>query len=358
MSDPHNGLEIFIIGGRLGESIVIHTPGGQFGIVDAYASDWTNWTTNPTLLRLERLGAGRLRFVALTHPHMDHFRGLPSIFEAYPGKVDLFWRPPWGAVELISTAIREFKAATTRERRTQLGRSIKILHKLLTVIDSEVKKKQLRIKTLHNDSEAPYDGVMLQEPEHDFAIMCLGPSTSISTPYMDKISSKTIVPAMQGETPEWRALHNEISSVLAIKYGDWIGILGGDTEKTSWRDILQRRVSLLNSARFFKVSHHGSETGSFPELWDTIKSDKCEAVITCFAGQQLPNASGLQYLREPRFSIHSTNSALATHFYENRTKPIPYALKIDNRPGEVHVMVAANGEMNVEHVAPAGPVEL
>lgn len=358
MSDPHKGLEIFIIGGRLGESIVIHTPGGRFGLVDAYASDWTDAGTNPTLLRLKALGASKLNFVALTHPHMDHYRGLPSIFEAYPGEVELFWRPPWGAVEIFNAVIREFKTATTREKRTQLGRGINILRKLFAIIDAQVKNKRLKVKTLQNDSDAIYDGIMLQEPEHDFSVMCLGPSTGISSPYLDKISSNTIVPIMHDETPEWRAPHNEISSVLAIKYGGWIGILGGDTEQSSWRDILQRRVPLLESARFFKVSHHGSETGSFPELWETIKSDKCEAVITCFSGKQLPNASGLQYLRESRFSLHSTNSALASHFYENRTEPIPYALKIDNRVGEVRVTVAANGEMSIDHFAPAGPLEL
>ena len=82
MSNAVTGLEIFIIGGRLGESIVIRTPGGRFGIVDAYAADWKKGSANPTLSRLKALGARELHFIALTHPHMDHFRGLPAVFEA------------------------------------------------------------------------------------------------------------------------------------------------------------------------------------------------------------------------------------------------------------------------------------
>ena len=358
MSDSHSGLEIFIIGGRLGESIVIHTPGNHFGVVDSYASDWRNDTNSPTLSRLKALGATKLHFVALTHPHMDHFRGLPVIFEAYSGQIELFWRPPWGTVELFDAITREFEAEPTRARRRQLARGIKILRTLLDKVSTEKKAEGLKTKTLQNDSEALYDGVMFEEAEHDFSVMCLGPSTDISAPYFDKIAGKTIVSALRGETPGWRALHNEISSVLAIKYGDWIGVLGGDTEEASWRDIIQRRVSLLNGVRFFKVSHHGSETGSFPALWDSVRSDKCEAVITCFAGQRLPNATGLRHLRDSRFSLHSTNSALASHLYENISKPIPYHLRINDRPGEVHVVVQTNGTMSIDYFDPAGPLEL
>jgi beta-lactamase superfamily II metal-dependent hydrolase len=358
MSDPHTGLEIFIIGGRLGESIVIHTPGGRFGIVDAYASDWTKGSTNPTLSRLKALGARKLHFVALTHPHMDHFRGLPTIFDAYAGQIERFWRPPWGTFDLFHSIVREFEAETSTARRIYLGRGVKILRRLFDTVNREVKSERLKIRTLQNDSEAIYDGIMLEEEEHDFSMMCLGPSTGISAPYFEKITGKTVAPLIHDETPDWRAPHNEISSVLAVKYGNWIGVLGGDTEKASWRDIIQRRVSLLKAARFFKVSHHGSETGSFPELWDSIRSEKCDAVITCFAGQRLPNASGLQYLRHSRFSLHSTNRALASQLYQDNSKPIPAELKISSQSGEVRVAVSADGTMSIEHFDPAGPLEI
>ena len=358
MSDPHTGLEIFIIGGRLGESIVIHTPRGRFGIVDAYASDWRKDSTNQTLTRLKALGARKLHFVALTHPHMDHFRGLPAIFDAYPGQIEWFWRPPWGTVELLDSIVREFEAETSTARRIYLSRGIKILRRLFDTVNREVKSKRLKKKTLENDGEVPYDGIMLSEEEHDFSVMCLGPSTGIAEPYLEKITGKTVAPVIHGETPEWRAPHNEISSVLAIKYKDWIGVLGGDTERASWRDIIQRRASVLNAARFFKVSHHGSDTGSFPELWDSIQSEKCDAVITCFAGQRLPNASGLQYLRHSRFSLHSTNKALASQLYKDSSKPIPAEFKISNESGEVRISVTAGGTMGVEYFDPAGPLEL
>jgi hypothetical protein len=358
MSSPHAGLEIFIIGGRHGESIIIHTPGDRFGIVDSYASDWINASTNPTLSRLKAMGVSKLQFVALTHPHMDHFRGLPAIFDAYPGQVELFWRPPWGTVELLDAIMREFEATTDEDKRTRLARGLQILIALFNRVDGEIKSKKLKRITLQNDSEALYDGIILQELEHDFSVMCLGPSTDISIPYLNRISDKTIGPAVRGENPEWRGPHNEISSVLAIKYRNWIGILGGDTEKASWRDIIRRRVALIKSAQFFKVSHHGSETGSFPELWETIESDKCEAVITCFAGQRLPNSTGLRHLRHSRFSLHSTNSVLATQLYEDSSKAVPYALGINKRVGEVRVAVQADGTTSIEYVDPAGALDL
>ncbi len=358
MSNRDSGLEIFIIGGRLGESIVIRTPGGRFGVVDAYASDWKETSNNQTVVRLKALGVGKLDFVALTHPHMDHFRGLPAIFEAYPGKVESFWRPPWGPVDLFKVWLREFDAETDPAGKTLLGHSMVILRQLLAAAEAEARLNRLKPKTLQNDSDAPYDGIMLHEQEHDFSIMCLGPSTGIAAPYNDKLTSKSVVPFFQGDSRAWGGPHNEISSVLAIKYGRWIGILGGDTERESWRDIIQRRVSLLNAARFFKVSHHGSDTGSFPDLWDSVKSDKCETVITCFTSQRLPNESGLKYLRDSRFSLHSTNTILATQTYKGTSTPVPVELQPNAQSGEVRVAVSADGTMSVEHFGAAGPLEL
>lgn len=358
MSDPQTGLEIFIIGGRLGESIVIRTPRGRFGVVDAYASDWIDGRSNPTLTRLKALGARKLHFVALTHPHMDHFRGLPAIFAAYPGQVEFFWRPPWGHFDLFDTFVREFEAEKDEERRDDLGRSIPILRRLFEFAEAEANANRLKTKTLQNDGDVPNDGSMLHEAEHDFSIMCLGPSTGVSSPYQKKLTDKTVSTVMHGAKPVWGGPHNEISAVLAIRYGDWIGVLGGDTEKPSWKDIIERRGSLLNAARFFKVSHHGSDTGSFPELWDSVQSEKCETVVTCYFSQGIPNESGLQYLRASRFSLHSTNSALATHLYKNDTKPVPVEFEMSNRPGEVRVTVNADGIMNVEYTDPAGPLEL
>ena|SRR5687768_5939157 len=115
---------------------------------------------------------------------------------------------------------------------------------------------------------------------------------------------------------------------------------------------------MLKAAQFFKVSHHGSDTGSFPELWDSVESEKCEAVVTCYFSQRIPNESGLQYLRKSRFSLHSTNSALASHLYRDSSKPVPVEFKISNQPGEVRVAVNVDGIMTVEHFGPAGPLEL
>jgi hypothetical protein len=310
------------------------------------------------LSRLNALGAQKLHFVALTHPHMDHFRGLPAIFEAYPGKVESFWRPPWGTFDLFKAFMREFDAQQTHALRNHIGRSIDILYKLINAADLEAKAKRLTPKTLQNDSDAPLDGIMLHEAEHDFSIMCLGPSTGISNPYLEKLTDKTIPALVHGDSPAWHGLHNEISSVLAIRYRGWIGVLGGDTERASWKDIIDRRKSVLKDARFFKVPHHGSETGSFPELWEEVQCEKCEAVITCFAAQRIPNESGLQYLRDRRFSLHSTTSALANHLYRDSSQPVPVELKISNQPGEVRVAVNADGKMSVEHFGPAGPLKL
>ena len=360
MYDPESSLEIFIIGGRLGESIVLRTPGGAFGVVDAYASDWKDSDKNPTLARLKSLGAKKLRFVVMSHPHMDHFRGLLSIFQFYQGQIESFWRAPWGGVEdLYKLLFREFKQESNDARREFLARGKKILRELLDAADAEVKSSAMDSITLQNDSKAKYDGVFFQEQEHDFSIMCLGPSTNMASPYSKNIAARVFGQARQAQLSGWKAPHNDISTVLAVKYGEWVGILGGDTEQASWNDILRRRAALLSDTRFFKISHHGSPTGSFAALWNSIKSDSCEAVVTCFSHQGLPNEAGLRCMRDPRFRLHSTNKALAEDLYKGkRPAPVPAEFKISNKAGEIKLTVDAGGQMKIDYFDPAGPVRL
>ena len=41
------------------------------------------------LEKLEMLGAQSLSFVAITHPHADHYMGMRAIMEAYKGQIDI-----------------------------------------------------------------------------------------------------------------------------------------------------------------------------------------------------------------------------------------------------------------------------
>ena len=153
--------------------------------------------------------------------------------------------------------------------------------------------------------------------------------------------------------------HNLISSVLAIKYSNWIGLLGGDTEKKSWDNILRRcGREWVSNAQFVKISHHGSETGSYEQLWNSIESENCDTVVTCFAAQGIPTGNGLRPIQEKGFPIYSTNSQLASQLVRGRGRvtsiAIPPSLETDG--GEVRVSVGREGNADVDFFDAAGPL--
>jgi beta-lactamase superfamily II metal-dependent hydrolase len=358
MSDPHPPLEIFVIGGRLGESIVIKTPGGSVGVIDSYAKDPEDPDTNPTIRRLERLRADRLRFVALTHPHMDHFRGLLTVFKKYKENIESFWRPPFGERDwsvCFAQYLEELKLARTVSDARATAEAIRVLKKILTLAEAEFMSGRMGLMTTEDEK------VMLHEREHDFEIRNLGPSATVSYPYQTGFAKRLIKKGPQNSN----AHHNTISSVLAVRYGDWVGLLGGDTEEKSWNDVIKRcREDWLSKARFFKVSHHGSPTGSYESLWDSVATEHCDVVLTCYEAQKLPKSEGLSYIFKKKYPLYSTNKQIAARLGTGRG-PGPIPASFIGMPdaghkrltGEVRLTVKRDGSASVRCEGAAGLVE-
>ncbi len=345
------GLDIYVIGARIGESIVIRTPAGAFGVIDSYASQPTNPTTNPILVRLSSLGAERLRFLALSHPHMDHFLGLPTIFTTYKGAIDEFWKPPfghpnWGA--LFAEFIEEFNAEESEIERERITERIKVFRQILGLAKGEKPKMK---SVLTQDAKTLYE-----ETAHELSIECLGPCTDIVDKYQEDLAKKVIVKGLHTSN----AAHNLVSSVIAIRYKNWVGLFGGDTEKLSWNEIFDRCKGMgLSKTRFVKVAHHGSPTGSFDRFWDHLKVKNGDAVVTCYAAQNLPNAEGLRPIYEKEFQLHSTNSSLARELTKMRPTasartPSLSSLRKVPAGGEVHIAVDDAGRVRVRYFGKAG----
>jgi hypothetical protein len=89
-------LTFYVLNVGHGSSIVVecNTKAGQrFGVIDSNArAD----EVPRALIKLRQLGASSLSFIALTHPHKDHFSGLYSIIRAFHGNIDQFYSCPFG----------------------------------------------------------------------------------------------------------------------------------------------------------------------------------------------------------------------------------------------------------------------
>lgn len=78
-----------------GDSIILQyesDKGTYFGLIDSNNPNKNN--IPPALNKLQSLGAEKLSFVALTHPHADHYSGLLKTIQEYEGKIDHFFSFP------------------------------------------------------------------------------------------------------------------------------------------------------------------------------------------------------------------------------------------------------------------------
>ncbi|MBC8230091.1 MBL fold metallo-hydrolase [bacterium] len=88
---PKKLLGIHVIGSGKGESILLELPNGECGIVDCFSPSLTKKHLNQTLRLLADFDVTRLRFICLTHPHEDHFRGITHLLETYQENIEEFW---------------------------------------------------------------------------------------------------------------------------------------------------------------------------------------------------------------------------------------------------------------------------
>ena len=87
-------LTIHILQVAHGDSIIVEynsSSGHYFGVID---SNQVSDGDPPALSKLKLLGAEKLSFAAITHPHADHYKGFLKILRAYEGNIGGFYTFP------------------------------------------------------------------------------------------------------------------------------------------------------------------------------------------------------------------------------------------------------------------------
>lgn len=297
-------LEIHVLGGSKGESIVLKLPDGEWGVVDCYSESTVDPDANPTTLFLRSRGVKRLLFVCLTHPHDDHFLGMVKLVEEFQPRE--FWRFGCLAPELIAKLLQynELKAKKAKgEKRRELTRSTTELFDLFTMIKTAATNRSMQVSRLGSRKTVypfPRD---LPSP---FAIECLSPTGPQVEKYEGAIL-ECIGPddKIGNELP--RSEHNDVSVVLKITYGDTVVVLGGDLEEGGWNAVVGEYGAANLDATAVKVSHHGSENGYSKNLWNHFAlTGRPIAVIAPRHRYKLPKPAALAHIFENAETILTT----------------------------------------------------
>jgi beta-lactamase superfamily II metal-dependent hydrolase len=300
---PERGLEVHVINGGYGESIILHLPTGDWGVIDCYAGSLRDTSSNPTLQFLVTRDVRELAFLCLTHPHDDHYRGMSHLMSHLT--VRSFWRSGAMSPQRLYMYLRG--DAVQRRNTDQIENAEDLKYTLLEVY----RRSQARQLTIE-----PLAGVRLIQERQirrkwwkrplTLRIVGIAPSGRAIEAYeaglnrcLDQAGRlQDMVPALK---------HNGISVGLLITYGNTSVVLGGDVEGEAWTDALADEQCPDLSASFVKVSHHGSPTGYCDGLWERFcRQTRSVAVITPSRRHSLPTEAAVDHIRSHTDRLLST----------------------------------------------------
>lgn len=109
----------------------------------------------------------------------------------------------------------------------------------------------------------------------------------------------------------FRSIHNCISVVLLVVYGEIRIILGADAQRDSWEHILQdgdrKRSGDVLQCTVVKVSHHGSKGAFHSDVWAQHGTEKPPlGVVTPYTPSRLSRAEIAQRLHEATSGLQIT----------------------------------------------------
>jgi beta-lactamase superfamily II metal-dependent hydrolase len=277
-------LRLHVIGAGKGESIVVHMPNDKWGVVDCYAHQWNDKSTNPTLQFLKEESVKSLEFICVTHPHADHFRGVDHLFEEFP--VEFFWRYSEQTYdEYVHTYLQVQAEEGVNLIRDKLTGDAESFLRMMVAVQKMPENRVLycgRSVPLY-----PYPQLPLEVGKpNQFIIESLAPCDEVRkngfknvVRYID--AAKKLKP--RKDRPDVNP--NDMSAALLIKYGKTRIILGGDVEENHWLAVTEgfKPPDAALAAHAVKVSHHGSGNANPESLWKIFCANgKPAAVMTRF----------------------------------------------------------------------------
>lgn len=299
----NNPLKVKIYNVGHGDCILITFPNSEIALIDSQIPKGE--TQIPPLELIKK--KGRLKFVCLTHPHLDHFNGMLSIFKDKKIKVEKFYHSINIGLDKVLKFINEYTAGLNTIEFISLkdwGDKKKKIGEILDIFDF--------VFDQHSDF---HERISERKDFEDIAgvkMYALAPSSSKINTY-DKMVSRLL--DEDGKKPSIskvkriRDYANKISAVVHLTYGENKLVFGGDAMDTNWNDILKVnkfRILKLLPANILKASHHGSETSFAQGMWNQIIEQ--DGIIAVSSGKpHHPHEKFVSDLKGNGVNIYCTN---------------------------------------------------
>lgn len=274
---PSDALAVFVFGPGSGELVAVRVPSAGWIIVDGCGPDEGSYG-----LRLVRHYGGDVRAILMTHPHLDHCRGVAEVIEdATPNSAPASW-PRLG-----------FAMPAQLRRRVRLVDPIRDLlsakaeHAIATFLDRWEKHPACRWDLKRRSSASIGDAIV--------TVVAPAPKARARPP---KVSSD----------------FNRLSTAVRIRWRGRDVVLGGDLVQKpgeGWSDAVAMFPDLAAHA-VLKVPHHASAEALHGGLLGRPKTAATPTwLVTPFSSSKLPRfddgkAGGMKLLHAHVDRIHLT----------------------------------------------------
>lgn len=274
-------LELYFFNVGHGDSIAINFPNNQWGIVDCNRSERTY---DPPILKfLKSNGISSLEFVCITHPHLDHFRGLNAIISHYKKNINklIIYGITKNNHEVgesdLAKGIKQF--LELYKSRVEINKHLIWAEKGTNINIGEVKVKCLNptLKILKN---LLLDGVLAKDSEY-----------------------------------------NNASVILLLEYKNRKILLNGDSTIKNWLEIFKENKNLKSD--IVKISHHGSKNNNNIEVLSNIIKNKAKTIISTDGGtkyKHIPSKEVINILKNKFQSEVLETNILTTPQKNNKFK--------------------------------------
>jgi hypothetical protein len=350
-------LTFYVLNVGQGSSIVVEhkTDTAQsFGVID---SNTPAGGTPKALAKLKQLGANRLSFVALTHPHRDHFSGLYSIISAFPNAIDSFYSCPFG--DLLHNRDRLKKLTTGLN--TIMSRSDGTVERL-----AALEMAQILFWANQGAAANRLDWYECKGEEFsiaptgfsDIAINTILPPARVVSEYVSRISRGDM--SVFGKFDD-----NEISLAFKFLYKGKCIVLGGDGTEANWR--IRRRYEHRGekklAAEAVNLPHHGSKYDCTGDVLNQLFSgDGRRFAVTSADGISHPDLEVIEWLEKNSIEPFCTNLIQACGANVQRLIALPtlepelarwirevaVANEVQTCQGDVMIRIDQTGDLTVE----------
>lgn len=279
-----------------GDSIIVEfvsADGPVYGVVDSCKKREASGDVNVALNKLKQLGATNLSFVALTHPHADHYGGLSEILEEFQGRVSTFFSYP---IDQEKNRLR--RLVENYKKHLDNTDSVRVSAQIVEFISILKWAKTCPVW----ESKSGRKSLMVADGFDALSLNSVMPPDAVKGKYFTDIDKGIL--SIEDEKA------NDLSLAIEIIYADKVIILGGDATHTNWKYQQSRLV--FPKATIAKIPHHGSKHDCTSEVLDTLfgkagAANAPIAVISAEGSRHRPHENVLKGLYERGVRPYCTN---------------------------------------------------